>query len=170
MGILGLPVQVLGLRRLPRYPCVRLQEFPQLLTPRSREVPPLVEFNAAVVVEPMNEILAATSRLLLEELPASLSPSAPEAPDPIAPGELQAALKGSTSHPGRCHRAGTDGMGTGIGVQEGLGGSCVSLPYCSLPSVHPMGSLLLCPQQLGDITLCAHPCHPQARCSPRRRR
>lgn len=68
---------------------VFLEEFPQLLTPRSREVPPLVEFNAAVVVEPMNEILAATSRLLLEELPASLSPSAPEAPDPIAPGPVQ---------------------------------------------------------------------------------
>uniref|UniRef100_A0A8C3L1N9 B30.2/SPRY domain-containing protein n=1 Tax=Chrysolophus pictus TaxID=9089 RepID=A0A8C3L1N9_CHRPC len=89
MGILGLPMQVLGLPHLPRYPCVHLQEFPQLLTPQSVEVPPLVEFNMAVVMEPMSEILSAASRLLLEELPASLGHSAPETPDPIAPGPVQ---------------------------------------------------------------------------------
>ncbi|XP_021270888.1 tripartite motif-containing protein 65 [Numida meleagris] len=66
-----------------------LEEFPQLLAPQSVEVPPLVEFNAAVVVEPMSEILTNTCRLLLEELPASLGPSAPEAPDPIAPDPVQ---------------------------------------------------------------------------------
>ncbi|XP_015735089.1 tripartite motif-containing protein 65 isoform X1 [Coturnix japonica] len=66
-----------------------LKEFLQLPTLQSMEVPPLVEFNVAVVMEPMSEILTATSRLLLEELPASLSPSAPEAPDPIAPGPVQ---------------------------------------------------------------------------------
>lgn len=124
-------------------------------------MPPLVEFNVAVVVEPMSEILSAASRLLLQELPCSQGPSAPEAPDPIAPGELQGALKGSTLPWllslcwDRC-----------IGVQEG--GSCMSPPCCSFPSVHPMISLHLCSQQLGDITLHACPCHPQARCSLRR--
>ncbi|KAM6118895.1 E3 ubiquitin-protein ligase TRIM65 [Phoenicopterus ruber ruber] len=63
-----------------------LQEFPLLPSPESPEVLLPVEFNAAVVVKPIAEILADVSRLLLEDLPSSV---AHKASDPVGQGPMQ---------------------------------------------------------------------------------
>ncbi|NXI69365.1 TRI65 protein, partial [Anseranas semipalmata] len=59
-----------------------LEEFPLLPALESLVVPPPVQFDAAGVVEPISEILSGISKLLLEDLPSSM---APKAPDPIVP-------------------------------------------------------------------------------------
>ncbi|NXC05611.1 TRI65 protein, partial [Orthonyx spaldingii] len=56
-----------------------LQEFPLLPPLESPEALVPVEFDVAAVIQPISEILSGISRLLLEDLPASV---APEAPDP----------------------------------------------------------------------------------------
>ncbi|XP_013034656.3 E3 ubiquitin-protein ligase TRIM65 [Anser cygnoides] len=63
-----------------------LEEFPLLPAWESLAVPPPVQFDAAGVVEPVSEILAGISRLLLEDLPDAV---APKAPDPVVPGPVQ---------------------------------------------------------------------------------
>ncbi|NXX58722.1 TRI65 protein, partial [Scopus umbretta] len=57
-----------------------LQEFSLLPPPESPEVLLPVEFDVAGVVKPITEILTNISRLLLEDLPGSV---APKAPDPV---------------------------------------------------------------------------------------
>ncbi|NXE76021.1 TRI65 protein, partial [Cochlearius cochlearius] len=57
-----------------------LQEFPLLPSPESPEALLPVEFDVAAVVKPITEILTDVSRLLLEDLPRSV---APKAPDPV---------------------------------------------------------------------------------------
>ncbi|NXK51945.1 TRI65 protein, partial [Chauna torquata] len=59
-----------------------LEEFPLLPARESLAVPPPVQFDAAGVVEPISEILTGISRLLLEDLPGSM---APKAPNPVVP-------------------------------------------------------------------------------------
>ncbi|NXC76256.1 TRI65 protein, partial [Anhinga anhinga] len=54
-----------------------LQEFPLLPSPESPEALPPVEFDVASVVQPITEILASLSKLLLEDLPGSVAPKAP---------------------------------------------------------------------------------------------
>ncbi|XP_068511498.1 E3 ubiquitin-protein ligase TRIM65 isoform X1 [Anas acuta] len=63
-----------------------LEEFPLLPAWERLAVPPPVQFDAAGVVEPLSEILAGISRLLLEDLPGA---TAPKSPDPIVPGPVQ---------------------------------------------------------------------------------
>lgn len=77
--------------------CVCPQEFPLLPTPESPEALLPVEFDVAGVVQPITEILTDISRLLLEDLPGSV---APKAPDPVGqgnPAAHRANLKGSKS-------------------------------------------------------------------------
>ncbi|KAM6377253.1 E3 ubiquitin-protein ligase TRIM65 isoform 2-T3 [Pluvialis apricaria] len=57
-----------------------LQEFPLLPSLESPEVLLPMEFDAASMVKPVTEILTDISRLLLEDLPRSV---APKAPDPV---------------------------------------------------------------------------------------
>ncbi|NWU64418.1 TRI65 protein, partial [Pterocles burchelli] len=59
-----------------------LQELPLLPSLESLEALPPVEFNAAGMVEPIAEILTNISRLLLEDLPGSVAPKAPDPPSP----------------------------------------------------------------------------------------
>lgn len=78
--------------------CVCLQEFPLLPPLESPEVLVPVEFDVAAVIKPISEILTSISRLLLEDLPGSV---APKAPDPTGQGNppppLRGTLKGSES-------------------------------------------------------------------------
>lgn len=67
--------------------CVCLQEFSLLPSPESPEALLPVEFDVADVVKPITEILTNVSRLLLEDLPRSL---APKAPDPTGQGNPSA--------------------------------------------------------------------------------
>ncbi|NWV33941.1 TRI65 protein, partial [Grantiella picta] len=55
-----------------------LQEFPLLPPLESPEVLTPVEFDVAAVIKPISEILTDISRLLLEDLPGSVVPKAPE--------------------------------------------------------------------------------------------
>jgi len=76
---------------------VHLQEFPLLPSLESPEARLPVEFDVAGVVKPITEILTDISRLLLEDLPGSV---APKAPDPVGQGKSsarRATLKGSKS-------------------------------------------------------------------------
>lgn len=171
-------------RLVPGCLCVRPQEFPLLPAWESLAVPPPVQFDAAGVVEPVSEILAGISRLLLEDLPDAV---APKAPDPVVPGKLSACgatPQGSTS-PGPaspCWAGGRDGSTRLLSSrwasrgQEGLGGS----PVCPLlagstratsqawtrsissSSSHPRDEFL------GGVTQRPRP--PQAQCSPRGQR
>ncbi|XP_075296859.1 E3 ubiquitin-protein ligase TRIM65 isoform X2 [Opisthocomus hoazin] len=63
-----------------------LQEFPLLPSLESPEARLPVEFDVAGVVKPITEILTDISRLLLEDLPGSV---APKAPDPVGQGPVQ---------------------------------------------------------------------------------
>ncbi|KAM6403314.1 E3 ubiquitin-protein ligase TRIM65 [Rhynochetos jubatus] len=63
-----------------------LQEFPLLPSPESPEALLPLDFDAASVVKPITEILTVISRLLLEDLPSSV---APKAPDPVGQGTVQ---------------------------------------------------------------------------------
>lgn len=77
--------------------CVHPQEFPLLPSPEILKVPVPTEFDAAGMVKPIAEILTDISRLLLEDLPGSV---APKAPDPIGQGKPsahRATAKGSKS-------------------------------------------------------------------------
>ncbi|NXK09319.1 TRI65 protein, partial [Herpetotheres cachinnans] len=72
-----------------------LQEFPLLPSPESLEALLPVKFDVADMVKPITEILTDISRLLLEDLPSSV---APKAPDPLGQGNSsarRATLKGS---------------------------------------------------------------------------
>ncbi|NXH70545.1 TRI65 protein, partial [Hydrobates tethys] len=62
-----------------------LQEFPLLPSPESPEALLPEEFDVASVVKPIAEILTNISRLLLEDLPGSV---APKAPDPVGQGPV----------------------------------------------------------------------------------
>ncbi|NXW15198.1 TRI65 protein, partial [Circaetus pectoralis] len=62
-----------------------LQEFPLLPSPESPEALLPMEFDVAATVKPLLEILTNISRLLLEDLPSSV---APKAPDPVGQGNL----------------------------------------------------------------------------------
>ncbi|EOB08189.1 Tripartite motif-containing protein 65, partial [Anas platyrhynchos] len=73
-----------------------LEEFPLLPAWESLAVPPPVQFDAAGVVEPLSEILAGISRLLLEDLPGA---TAPKSPDPIVPA-LHSLNRSSWREPG----------------------------------------------------------------------
>ncbi|NXS66841.1 TRI65 protein, partial [Pandion haliaetus] len=55
-----------------------LQEFPLLPSPESPEILLPVEFDVATMVKPITEILTKISRLLLEDLPSSVAPKAPD--------------------------------------------------------------------------------------------
>ncbi|XP_029869217.1 tripartite motif-containing protein 65 isoform X2 [Aquila chrysaetos chrysaetos] len=57
-----------------------LQEFPLLPSPESPEALLPMEFDVAAMVKPLIDILTNISRLLLEDLPSSV---APKAPDPV---------------------------------------------------------------------------------------
>ncbi|NXL04534.1 TRI65 protein, partial [Mesembrinibis cayennensis] len=57
-----------------------LQEFPLLPPPESPEALLPMEFDVASVVKPITDVLTSISRLLLEDLPSSV---APKAPDPV---------------------------------------------------------------------------------------
>lgn len=77
--------------------CVCLQEFALLPPPESPEPLLPVEFDVDGVVKPIAEILTSISRLLLEDLPSSV---APKAPDPVGhgnPSACRATPKGSKS-------------------------------------------------------------------------
>lgn len=77
--------------------CVCQQEFPLLPTLENPEALLPVEFDVAGMVQPFTEILTDISRLLLEDLPSSV---APKAPDPVGQGNRsahRATLKGSKS-------------------------------------------------------------------------
>ncbi|XP_005526830.1 PREDICTED: tripartite motif-containing protein 65 [Pseudopodoces humilis] len=67
-----------------------LQEFPLLPPLESPEVLVPVEFNVAAVIKPISEILTSISRLLLEDLPGSVAPKAPDSTvqGPVHPQEL----------------------------------------------------------------------------------
>lgn len=77
--------------------CVCPQEFPLLPPLESPEPLEPVEFDVAAVIKPISEILANISRLLLEDLPASVAPKAPEPAGQGNPPALRGALKGSES-------------------------------------------------------------------------
>ncbi|XP_052663476.1 tripartite motif-containing protein 65 isoform X1 [Harpia harpyja] len=62
-----------------------LQEFPLLPSPESPEALLPMEFDVAAMVKPLVEILTNISRLLLEDLPSSV---APKAPDPVGQGPV----------------------------------------------------------------------------------
>lgn len=89
--------------------CVCLQEFPLLPSPESPEALVPMEFDVATMVKPLVEILTNISRLLLEDLPSSV---APKAPDPVDQGNLlltgppQRAPSHPEPQPGPCHHAG----------------------------------------------------------------
>lgn len=178
--------QVWELLLLPRLVlgclCVRPQEFPLLPAWESLAVPPPVQFDAAGVVEPLSEILASISRLLLEDLPGAV---APKAPDPVVPGKLSACgatPQGSTSPRAvsPCWDGDTRLLSSRWASrgQEGLGGS----PVCPLLAGHAratsevwtrwISSSSSHPRDefLGGVTQRACPCPPQARCSPRGQR
>ncbi|NXQ58964.1 TRI65 protein, partial [Anthoscopus minutus] len=55
-----------------------LQEFPLLPPLETPEALVPVEFDVAAVIKPISEILTSISRLLLEDLPRSVAPKAPE--------------------------------------------------------------------------------------------
>ncbi|NXO07552.1 TRI65 protein, partial [Oriolus oriolus] len=55
-----------------------LQEFPLLPPLESPEALVPVEFDVAAVIKPISEILTGLSRLLLEDLPGSVAPKAPD--------------------------------------------------------------------------------------------
>ncbi|NXC55758.1 TRI65 protein, partial [Aleadryas rufinucha] len=58
-----------------------LQEFPLLPPLESPEALVPVEFDVAAVIKPISEILTDLSRLLLEDLPGSVAPKAPDPTD-----------------------------------------------------------------------------------------
>uniref|UniRef100_A0A803VLG0 Tripartite motif containing 65 n=2 Tax=Ficedula albicollis TaxID=59894 RepID=A0A803VLG0_FICAL len=67
-----------------------LQEFPLLPPLESPEALVPVEFDVAAVIKPISEILTSISRLLLEDLPGSVAPKAPDpaGQGPVHPQEL----------------------------------------------------------------------------------
>lgn len=75
--------------------CVCLQEFPLLPPLVSPEVPVPVEFDVAAVIKPISEILTSISRLLLEDLPGSVAPKAPDPAGQGNPPALRGTLKDS---------------------------------------------------------------------------
>ncbi|NWQ86644.1 TRI65 protein, partial [Burhinus bistriatus] len=72
-----------------------LQEFPLLPSPESPEVLLPVEFDAAGMVKPIAEILTDISRLLLEDLPGSVAPKAPDRVGQGKPSACRATPKDS---------------------------------------------------------------------------
>ncbi|XP_008935159.1 PREDICTED: tripartite motif-containing protein 65, partial [Merops nubicus] len=66
-----------------------LQELPLIPAPESPEVLLPVKFDVASIVKPIDEILTNISRLLLEDLPGSVAPKAPDPPGqgPVQPQE-----------------------------------------------------------------------------------
>lgn len=80
-----------------QYLCVCLQEFPLLPPLQNPEVLVPVEFDVAAVIKPISEILSSISRLLLEDLPGSVAPKAPDPAGQGNPPPLRGTLKGSES-------------------------------------------------------------------------
>ncbi|NXM54086.1 TRI65 protein, partial [Illadopsis cleaveri] len=74
-----------------------LQEFPLLPPLESPEELVPVEFDVAAVIKPISEILTSISRLLLEDLPGSVAPKAPDSTGQVHPQEL--AVKAVTPLP-----------------------------------------------------------------------
>ncbi|NXP42463.1 TRI65 protein, partial [Leiothrix lutea] len=66
-----------------------LQEFPLLPPLESPEELVPVEFDVAAVITPISEILSSISRLLLEDLPGSVAPKAPDSSGQVHPQELE---------------------------------------------------------------------------------
>ncbi|NWU37883.1 TRI65 protein, partial [Hylia prasina] len=65
-----------------------LQEFPLLPPLESPETLVPVEFDVAAVIKPISEILSSISRLLLEDLPGSVAPRAPDSTGQVHLQEL----------------------------------------------------------------------------------
>lgn len=62
-----------------------------------------MEFDVAAVIKPISEILTSISRLLLEDLPGSVAPKAPDSAGQGNPPPLRGTLKGSEDEHGLCH-------------------------------------------------------------------